>query len=391
MFIIQEKIFKLSMINLDKAKRVSIWLILISTAFSCQQKPTEQTQIQKDKVGASCQSNLPSRFGSAIKPAALPDSFSTESKDRKNMKWITAGTFMMGASDKEGRPDEYPSHAVKVEGFYIDATEVTNAQFAAFVKSTGYKTIAERKPDWEELKKQLPANTPKPPEEVLVASSLTFTPPNHAVPLDNVAQWWTWTPGADWRHPTGPKSNIAGKENFPVTQIAWDDAYAYAKWAGKRLPTEAEWEFAARGGLKDATYPWGNEAIESKKPKANTWQGNFPNKNTDWDGFDSLAPTGSFAPNGYGLYDMAGNVWEWTADWYRSDYYESLAEKTTPDPKGPATSLDPDEPTVPKKVVRGGSFMCNASYCKGYRVSSRMKSSPDTGLQNTGFRCVASK
>ncbi|MBC7417923.1 MAG: formylglycine-generating enzyme family protein [Pedobacter sp.] len=357
---------------------------------SCQQKPPADTHLHLSKNVASCQGNLPSRFGAATKTADLKDSGATQKKDRTGMKWIPEGTFMMGASDKEGRPDEYPRHAVKVDGFYMDATEVTNAQFAAFVKSTDYKTIAERKPDWEELKKQLPVGTPKPPEEALVASSLTFTPPNHPVALNNFSQWWSWTPGADWRHPSGPKSNIDGKDNYPVTQVSWDDAYAYAKWAGKRLPTEAEWEFAARGGLKDAEFPWGNEAIESKKPKANTWQGSFPNKNTDWDGFDGLAKTGSFAPNGYGLYDMAGNVWEWTADWYRSDSYQSLASKTTLNPQGPPTSYDPDEPTVPKKVTRGGSFMCNASYCKGYRVSSRMKSSTDTGLQNTGFRCVTS-
>lgn len=370
-------------------KRIFVFIIVFPALHGCQQKPAETTDSHSYEDRVSCQSTLPVRFGAAIKTAAPSDLLSSNAKDRTGMKWIPAGTFMMGATDKEGRPDEYPGHSVKVDGFYIDATEVTNAQFAAFVKATGYKTIAERKPDWEELKKQLPPGTPKPPEEALVASSLTFTPPSHPVPLDNVAQWWSWTPGADWRHPSGPKSNIVGKENYPVTQVSWDDAYAYAKWVGKRLPTEAEWEFAARGGLKDAAYSWGAEGIEEGKPKANTWQGSFPNKNTDWDGFDGLAPAGSFAPNGYGLYDMAGNVWEWTADWYRSDYYKTLAGKTTVDPKGPATSLDPEEPTVPKKTIRGGSYMCNASYCKGYRVSSRMKSSTDTGLQNTGFRCVA--
>jgi sulfatase modifying factor 1 len=376
--------------TLNLSRYSLLFFMPVTAIFSCQQKAAETTKAYRSKDGISCQSNLPNRFGATIKTADMTDSVSTQNKDRTGMKWIPGGTFMMGASDKEGRADEYPRHGVKVDGFYMDATEVTNAQFAAFVKATGYKTIAERKPDWEELKKQLPPGTPKPLEETLVASSLTFTPPNHPVPLDNVAQWWSWTPGADWRHPSGPKSSIAGKEKFPVTQVSWDDAYAYAKWAAKRLPTEAEWEFAARGGLKDAKYPWGNEEIENKKPKANTWQGSFPNKNTDWDGFDGLAPTGSFAPNGYGLFDMAGNVWEWTADWFRSDYYQSLSGKITYNPQGPEISNDPDEPSVPKKVIRGGSFMCNASYCKGYRVSSRMKSSTDTGLQNTGFRCVAS-
>lgn len=377
--------------NSNMSRSLVLIFMPIALLFSCQQKPAENTETHGKKPSTSCQSNLPSRFGTSLNTGVASDSLSISKTDKSGMKWIKGGTFMMGSSTKGGRADEYPSHSVKVDGFYMDATEVTNAQFAAFVKATGYKTIAERKPDWEELKKQLPPGTPKPPDATLVAASLTFTPPNHPVPLDNVAQWWSWTPGADWRHPAGPKSNIVGKENYPVTQVAWDDAFAYAKWAGKRLPTEAEWEYAARGGIKDAEYPWGNEGIETRKPKANTWQGSFPNKNTDWDGFDGLAPTGSFKPNGYGLYDMAGNVWEWTADWYRPDYYQTLAGKTSINPQGPATSYDPDEPSTAKKVTRGGSFMCNSSYCEGYRVSSRMKSSTDTGLQNTGFRCVASK
>ena len=372
-------------------KYLYFFITITIFASSCQEKQEEDAKQTKHQDEVSCQSNLPSRFGATASGSVNSDTLGLGKVDRSGMKWIPGGTFLMGATDKEGRADEYPAHTVEVGGFFMDAKEVTNAQFAAFVKATGYKTIAEKKPDWEELKKQLPPGTPKPPEETLVAASLTFTPPNHPVALNNVAQWWSWTVGADWQHPSGPKSNIVGKDNYPVTQIAWDDAYAYAKWAGKRLPTEAEWEFASRGGLKDAIYPWGNEDIEAKSPKANTWQGTFPNKNTDWDGFDGVAPTGSFKPNGYGLYDMAGNVWEWTADWYRADYYQSQAGKTASNPKGPASSLDPDEPTVPKKVIRGGSFMCNASYCKGYRVSSRMKSSTDTGLQHTGFRCVASK
>lgn len=268
---------------------------------------------------------------------------------------------MMGAHDNEGNPDEYPKRKVKVAGFWMDATEVTNAQFRKFVEATGYITTAERNVVWEELKKQLPAGTPRPHDSLLKASSLVFTPPSQAVALDDVSQWWSWRRGADWKHPQGPESNINGKDDHPVVHISWDDAVAYCKWAGKRLPTEAEWEFAARGGKQGQKYPWGNEDPSAGKPKANTWQGSFPHHNLNADGFYGAAPVRSFAPNGYGLYDMAGNVWEWCADWYEGSQM---------------------------KIVRGGSFMCNASYCKGYRVSAKMKTSPDTGLEHTGFRCV---
>ncbi|MBL7743201.1 MAG: formylglycine-generating enzyme family protein [Chitinophagaceae bacterium] len=332
----------------------------------------------------ACESNLPSRFASdADTSMIIPGEGSSE-----GMMKIPGGEFMMGASDNEGRPDEYPQHKVKVDFFWMDAAEVTNAQFEKFVKATGYITTAERKPDWEELKKQLPAGTPKPDESLLVASSLVFTPPDHPVSLNDASQWWNWMKGADWKHPHGPGSTIKGKENYPVVHISWDDAMAYCKWAGKRLPTEAEWEWAARGGLIDNKYPWGNEDVEAGEAKANTWQGSFPDRNTEWDRYYKAAPVKTFAPNGYGLYDMAGNVWEWCNDWYRPDYYEQVKVKAGENPKGPADSYDPMEPTVPKKVVRGGSFLCNASYCKGYRVTSRMKTSPDTGLEHTGFRCV---
>jgi formylglycine-generating enzyme required for sulfatase activity len=205
------------------------------------------------------------------------------------------------------------------------------------------------------------------------------------VALDDHYVWWKYVAGADWRHPDGPGSSIAGKEKHPVVQIAWEDAIAYAKWAGKRLPTEAEWEHAARGGLNGQPYVWGSEQMPGGKYEANLWQGSFPNENTGDDGFKTTAPVGSFPPNGYGLYDMAGNVWEWCSDWYRPDYYKS---SPTLDPKGPETGFDPDEPNIPKRVVRGGSYLCNDSYCGGYRASARMKAAPDTGMPHTGFRCV---
>ena len=302
---------------------------------------------------------------------------------------IPGGTFMMGGDNNQADKDEYPKHKVMVDGFYMDEHEVTNAQFQEFVEATGYVTTAEKRPDWEELKKQLPPNTPKPDESQLVAASLVFTPPNHHVDLNDYSQWWAWVPGADWKHPEGPESNIKGKENYPVVHVSWDDANAYCKWAGKRLPTEAEWEYAARGGMMDKIYPWGNENIALGKAKANSWDGMFPNVNSERDGFKGLAPVKQFAPNDYKLYDMAGNVWEWCSDWYRNDYYQTVNKpEGVRNPQGPTDSYDPEEPYTPKKVARGGSYLCNDSYCSGYRVARRMKSSFDSGLSNMGFRCV---
>jgi len=345
------------------------------------------SDIKKQEM-VSCHSNMPSRFAVTEQNEINTFSANNNAGSHEGMVLIKAGEFIMGCSDKEGRPDEYPQHAVKVDSFWMDATEVTNAQFQKFVEATGYITTAEKAPDWNELKKQLPPGTPKPDDSLLVAASLVFTPPAKTVNLYDASQWWSWIKGANWRHPEGPGSTIKGKENYPVVHISWDDANAYANWAGKRLPTEAEWEFAARGGLINQQYSWGSEDAEKIKAKANTWQGHFPDLNTEWDGYNKLAPVKSFAPNGYGLYDIAGNVWEWCSDWYRADFYEQLTNKISVNPKGPSSGYDPDEPTVPKRVVRGGSFLCHASYCSSYRVSARMKTSPDTGLEHTGFRCV---
>ena len=340
---------------------------------------------------ACCQRPLPARFAAApTRPLGLaPDAASARAAKPAGMVWVPGGTFAMGAADGQGRPDEYPQHSVTLAGFWMDATEVTNAQFAQFVAATHYVTTAERVPDWAALRQQLPPGTPKPADSLLVAASLVFSPPELPVPLDDAGRWWRWQPGASWRQPEGPGSNLTGRAAYPVVQVSWDDAVAYAHWAGKRLPTEAEWEYAARAGQAGQPYPWGSEPPEQGHPKANTWQGRFPDLNTSWDHFARLAPARSFAPNAYGLYEMAGNVWEWCADWYRPDTYQQAGPAPAAQPTGPATSYDPQEPTVPKRVVRGGSFLCAASYCAGYRVSARMKSAPDTGLEHTGFRCVA--
>jgi formylglycine-generating enzyme required for sulfatase activity len=336
--------------------------ILFVVMFACCNERAVDTVAQKKHSMASCTSTLPVRF------AGKQDTGVTQhaNSSTAGMVWIEGGEFMMGAADNEGLPVEYPRRKMQVKGFWMDATEVTNAQFSKFVEATGYVTTAEKDPDWQELKQQLPAGTPKPADSLLKASSLVFTPPSHAVSLNDVQQWWSWTRGADWKHPQGSGSSIQGKDNYPVVHVSWYDAVAYCKWAGKRLPSEAEWEYAARGGSNNNIYPWGNEAPESGKAKANTWQGDFPYKNIQSDGYYRSSPARYFAPNAYGLYDMAGNVWEWCRDW---DDANAEAQPT-------------------EKAVRGGSFLCNASYCKGYRVSARMKTSMDTGLEHTGFRCV---
>ncbi|MCO5296438.1 MAG: formylglycine-generating enzyme family protein [Fimbriimonadaceae bacterium] len=291
------------------------------------------------------------------------------------MVWIPGGEFQMGSED--GRPDERPVHTVELDGFWMDTHEVTNAEFKRFIDATGYVTVAERPLD--------PKDFPGVPPDKLVPGSLVFHEPGADQQVQGYLEWWVYLPGASWKHPLGPESDLKGLEDHPVTHVAYEDAEAYAKWAGKSMPTEAQWEYAARGGLKGESYPWGNELVDGGKDQANIWQGTFPRKNTEKDGFRLTAPVGSFAPNGYGLYDMAGNVWEWCADWYRPDGYTSSTKRN---PTGPDSSFDPDEPGVPKHVVRGGSFLCTDQYCSGYRVASRMKSTADTGLANTGFRCV---
>ena len=309
----------------------------------------------------------------------------------QGMTLIPSGTFTMGGRSEQAYRDEFPNHEVKVSAFLMDETEVTNAQFKAFVEATGYVTVAERDIDWEVMKQQVPQGTPKPADSLLAAGSLVFKKTDAPVNLNDYAQWWVWTVGANWKHPEGPGSDIDARMNHPVVHISWEDASAYAKWAGKRLPTEAEWEWAALGGLKNAKYPWGNESVETAYTKANFWQGIFPFQNHNLDGFEGTAPVKSFPANGYGLYDMAGNVWEWCQDKYDIRSYEQDAKQgTVNNPTGSNQYYDPNEPYTPKHVIRGGSFLCNDSYCSGYRTARRMSSSVDSGFNHTGFRCVKS-
>jgi formylglycine-generating enzyme len=309
------------------------------------------------------------------------------------MVWIPGGEFSMGCKDprllpeggNEAMADARPIHRVYVDGFWMDKTDVTNAQFAKFAKATGYITVAERKPRREDF--------PGVPAEKLVPGSVVFTPPSHPVPLDDYAQWWSYVPGADWRHPLGPSSTIRGRDNYPVVQIAYEDAAAYAKWAGKRLPTEAEWEFAARGGLTGKPYAWGDDMRSHGKWMANTHQGHFPDHDDAGDGYQGIAPVAQFPADGYGLYDITGNVWQWTSDWYRADYYAQLASsgRIVRNPAGPASSFDPGEPGVAKKVQRGGSFLCTAQYCSRYILGTRGKGEFSSATNHVGFRCVADR
>jgi len=326
---------------------------------------------------------------SAFQPT-VANTIAAPEKAPDGMVWIPGGEFSMGANDPpdmddvgmKATLDARPIHRVYVDGFFMDRTDVTNAQFAEFVKATSYVTIAERTPTAEEF--------PGAPQQNLFAGSVVFSPPDHPVPLDNQFRWWNYVRGANWRHPLGPQSDIKGKDNYPVVHIAYPDAEAYAKWAGKRLPTEAEWEFAARGGLAGKPFVWGDEFRPKDNWMANTHQGHFPMSDTGEDGFVGIAPIAQYPPNQYGLYDMAGNVWQWTSDWYRPDYYQQLAatDRVARNPRGPDSSLDPTEPNQPKRVQRGGSFLCTDQYCSRYIVGTRGKGEISTGTNHLGFRCV---
>ena len=331
-------------------------------------------------------------------PASAPAAFAPTFENARpapaapppGMVWIPGGEFSMGAAESpdmnmvgmQATTDSRPVHRVYVDGFWMDATEVTNEQFAKFVEATGYVTIAERVPRAQDFPGARPEN--------LVAGAVVFSPPDHPVPLTDHFQWWSYIKQANWRHPDGPSSSLESREHFPVVQVAYDDAVAYAAWTGKRLPTEAEWEFAARGGLSGKLYPWGDQFMPNGTPMANTFQGHFPDRDTGEDGNQGVGTVAQFAANRYGLYDVAGNVWEWTSDWYRPDYYAQLAAAggVARNPRGPDTSFDPSEPGEKKRVQRGGSFLCTDQYCTRYMVGTRGKGEGTTGTNHLGFRLV---
>jgi sulfatase modifying factor 1 len=318
------------------------------------------------------ESAAPVSANSTTPPGTAPD----------GMVWIPGGTFWMGCDDCD-MPDSQPVHLVTVDGFWMDRTPVTNAQFAQFVKATGYLTVAERKPN--------PRDYPGVDPSKLVAGSAVFSPPAKDVALDDITQWWGYVPGASWKHPEGPGTSIEGREEHPVVHIAWEDAVAYSKWAGKRLPTEAEFEFAARAGMDRNRYAWGNDLKPGGAWAANIWQGRFPTNNLAEDGYERTSPVTAFPTNGFGLYDVGGNVWQWCADWYRPDYFATLAANgVARNPQGPPDSYDPHEPRVRKRVQKGGSFLCSDRYCSRYLVGSRGRGAVDSGGSNTGFRCVKS-
>jgi len=364
-------------------RRASLWIAAAIVA------PLAIGLFASGRVGANRQPSLP-----AAPRILIGDGVAGP----QDMAWIPGGAFLMGSDHKLAQDNERPAHEARVHGFWMDRHHVTNAEFRAFVAATGYVTTAEKKPDWDSIKVQVPPGTPRPPDSVLVPGGLVFVGTDRPVPLQDYARWWRFVPGADWRHPDGPGSSIDGKDDHPVVQVSYEDAQAYAKWAGKRLPTEAEWEFAARGGLEQATYAWGDQFAPGGKQMANVWQGQqaqpFPVVSPKAGGALGTSAAGTFPANGYGLFDMTGNAWQWVADWYRADQFkrEAAAGTAAVDPQGPADSWDPSEPGVPvhapRRVIRGGSFLCNQDYCLSYRPSARRGTDPYSSMSHLGFRLV---
>jgi len=314
-----------------------------------------------------------------------PELVDTDIRRVSGMVWIPGATFVMG--NNHGPPDEAPRHAVALDGFWIDTTEVTNAQFKTFVDATGYVTLPEKKPELRSLREGSDIEKLSILEEMNQPGSICSLPISSRDEIDErgAYSWWQYLPGANWRHPEGPDSTISDRLHHPVVHLSWLDVQEFCKWANKKLPTEAQWEYAARGGHDGRVYPWGNTRQPNGEWLQNIWQGEFPVEDTGEDGHTSTAPVASFTPNDFGLYDMSGNVWEWCSDYYHPDYYFN---STIHNPAGPSESWDPQEPDIIKRVQRGGSFMCSDQYCIGYRVAARMKGEVDTGAFHTGFRTI---
>lgn len=309
----------------------------------------------------------------------------------EGMVWIPSGSFIQGASnqDKLAMEHEKPQHKVFVEGFFMDITEVTNKEFTQFIHETGYVTVAERDINWDDLKTQLPPDAIKPHDSILRPGSLTFKHTSkEIINLMDYSQWWVFNYGSNWRHPNGPNSTIEGKDNYPVVHIAYEDAIEYCKWSGRRLPTESEWEYASKGADKNTIYFWGNSDSDLYR-YANTWEGKFPSINNLKDGYLKRAPVASYLPNSYGLYDMLGNVWEYTSDWYNYNYYKEKHLKGI-NSEGPTTHFNPSNPFIKEKVIKGGSFLCSITYCASYRPSAKMYNSIDSSAEHLGFRTVLS-
>lgn len=341
---------------------------MLGAIISCSEKSVEKEEVESE----------------------IPSSQTSEEtvKKQDGMVWIPGGEFIMGTNEDEAYPAEKPAVKRSVNGFWMDETEVTNTQFKKFVEETGYITVAEQKPDWEEMKKQLPPDTPKPDESLLQPGSMVFVAPKHPVDKRDISQWWQWVDGANWQHPEGPGSNLEGRWNHPVVHISFDDAVAYAEWAGKRLPTEAEWEFAAKGGLSDSRYAWGSELRPNGNFMANTFQGNFPNGNKGEDGFMGTAPVKNFPPNQFGLYDIIGNVWEMTDDWFDAIKFQRLSGSAPLLDSNMNQCYNPTNPYAQERVIKGGSFLCSDNYCINYRPSARQGHAYDSGTSNVGFRCA---
>ncbi|WP_299434819.1 formylglycine-generating enzyme family protein [uncultured Maribacter sp.] len=366
-------------------KIVVLGLALVAFCVQCK-------NVDSKKVDKTNEEEIALKEGKVVIPDSIRTKMPKGTSIPEGMVWISGAEFLQGAvpQDKMAMKHEKPAHKVAVDGFFMSATEVTNDQFAKFVKETGYITVAEREIDWEDMKKQLPEGTQKPHDSILQPGSLTFKKTKSSLPnLYDFSQWWRWTIGASWKHPNGPGSSIKGKGNYPVVQVSYEDAVAYCSWDGSRLPTEAEWELAARGENLEAIYFWGDDVVDLKK-RANTWEGEFPVVNTKMDGYERRAPVKSYPANSNGLFDMAGNVWEWTTDWYNTNYYkeQGALNQVTYNPTGASNPFTENNPYAKEKVIKGGSFLCSDSYCASYRVSSRMGSSPDSSLEHLGFRTV---